>query len=146
MSKIFAYKHGGEGGCGKTAFYTLSRPAPGKPLSDGLIITTSGTKSDDIGAIMCGSCGNGVLGLRVDNLKPARPVDIASLLISSINEQTVAKAEVYLVNDALRVMHELLSKIKAPDNAPPDMVYRGSKLEASVLELIGASDPEIIFP
>ncbi len=141
MSRLFSYKHCGAGGCNKTAFHTLARPKPGESLADCIVISTDGEHVKQVGALMCGHCGNGVLGLKIDNLKPTRQSDIVDLLVKSVNSQTMAKAELSVVTENLQLLHEACSKIHPKDL--PD-VYRGSALESGVKDILGESDASIV--
>jgi len=134
MSKLFAYCHKGAGGCGKTAFFTLTRPQPGQSLADCVVINTDGTRAGGAGALMCGHCGNGVLGLKLNNLKPARHTSTVDLLVSAVNNGTLAKAEVSVVTENLELLHEACTKLH-----PDDFIktYKGSALESSVKDILG---------
>jgi len=139
MSKLFAYKHAGTGGCNKTAFFTLTRPQPGQSLADCVVISVDGFHVKQEGALMCGHCGNGVLGLKLTNLKSARHTSTVDLLVRAVNNQTLAKAEVNVLTQNLQLMHELCSKIH-----PSVIPYVGSALESSVKELVGDDSSCII--
>ena len=134
MSKLFAYRHAGTGGCNKTAFFTLTRPQPGQSLADCVVISVDGLHVKQEGALMCGHCGNGVLGLKLDNLKPARITNTVDLLVRAVNNGTLAKAEVSVVTENLQLLHEACSKIH-PKDLPN--VYKGSALEASIMDILG---------
>jgi len=137
MSRLFAYRHEGAGGCDKTAFFTLTRPQPGQSLADCVVISTSGVHVKQDGALMCGNCGNGVLGLKINNLKTARITDTVNLLVRVVNNLTMSKAEVGVVTENLQLLHEACSKIHPKDL--PD-VYKGSALEAGVKDILGLDE------
>ena len=141
MTKLFSYRHAGTGGCNKTAFYTLARPQPGQSLAECVVIKTDGTHAKQIGALMCGHCENGVLGLKIENLKPARNTEMVDLLVKAVNGQTMAMAEVKAVTDNLELLHEACSKIKPSDVSS---AYRGSALEASIKEILGIAGSMIV--
>ena len=139
MSKLFSYSHKGAEGCNKTAFFTLARPQPGQSLADCIVISTGGERVQMVGALMCGHCGNGVLGLKLENLKPARMTNTVDLLVNAVNNHTMAKAEVQVITENLQLMHELCSKIH-----PSVIPYVGSALETSVKELVGDTGSMIL--
>lgn len=134
MSKLFAYKHAGTGGCNKTAFFTLTRPQPGQSLADCVVISVEGFHVKQEGALMCGHCGNGVLGLKLNNLKPARHTSTVDLLVRAVNNGTMAKAEVSVVTENLQLLHEAVSKMHPAEL--PDL-YAGSALESSIKDILG---------
>ena len=141
MSKLFSYRHAGIGGCNKAAFYTLARPQPGQSLADCVVITVDGTHANQVGALMCGHCENGVLGLKIENLKQARNTEMVDLLVKAVNKQTMARAETKVLTDNLELLHEACTKIKPSDVSS---AYRGSALEASVKEILGITRSMIV--
>ena len=148
MSKLFAYKHTGHGGCNKTAFFTLSRPQPGQSLADCVVINTEGKHVQQEGALFCGSCDNAVLNLKINDLKPARMTNTVDLLVAAINGRTVADAEIQVLTDetdSLREMCSLLDEACTkihPDDLPK--VYNGSELQARIHKAIGIDDVGIL--
>lgn len=141
MSKLFSYRHTGAGGCNKTAFFTLTRPQPGQSLAECVVISTAGEHVKQVGALMCGHCGNGVLGLKINDLKPARVTDTVDLLVRALNKQTMVKAELSVVTDNLQLLHEACSKMH-PKDLPE--IYKGSALESTIKGILGENDGVIL--
>ena len=135
MSKIFAYKHKGDKGCSKVAFFLVNKPVLGTSLKSDGIILNNGMVPVSLNAIRCGHC-NGEIELDTKNVRPARENEVNELLLKSIIHAKKLYDEALAMRDNLAMADELLSKVHPKDTA--DM-YNGSALEASIKYLIGES-------
>lgn len=139
MSKLFVYMHKGKGGCGKPAFYLTERPQPGSSLHSDTFITVDAELPNTLKNLNCGACGKPV-PLTTIFLKPATTHQLTNLLDKAMSRQAATQASAESLYDNLWLLHELLTKVRPQDQ---QQLYKGSALEASVIQLLGLDKLDI---